>query len=199
MIRAFELAAEDTTYFVDQMSRGQKLAQTVSSQRINRLYTLLPDSLELDNIRDFEQGGKLLAPSRVGNAQQVPNTDEELAKIVVRTACATGFAVVILEDEIASRADFTNKKRGGVMFENGDVYHVIDGEESKSIDAFLNRLNWARSVATTRGFVAILDQPVVWSDGGEWTPGSLERIAAHTRFAFLSAYDGESYLIAELG
>jgi hypothetical protein len=198
MIRPFELGGEDTTYFVNEMWRGERLAHDVSSRQISRLYTLLPDNVEPNTIRDFGNGGKLQAPPRVGNIQEVPNSDQELARIVFQTASVSPFAVVILEDEIARRSDFANKKPDGLMFEGDDVYHVIDGEELRSIEGFLNRLSWAKSVATTRGFVAIFNEPITWSDGGEWAPGSLERITAHTQLAFLSAYDGESYLIAEL-
>jgi len=197
MINRFDLGKIGLDYFSEGMRSGLTLARAVSSRKIGRVYALLPSDTDPDALNDFSHGGKLQAPPRVGNMQQVPNTDAELAELVIRTVDSSQPGIVVLEDEIARPSDFATKDSGGLLFENDEVYHLLDGIQSRSKETFLDRLSWARSTATLRGFVATLDAPIPPARDGRWAPGELSKIASQTRLAFLSAYDGESYLIAE--
>jgi hypothetical protein len=197
MINRFELAEIGMDYFTERMRSGLALARAVSAQEIVRLYALLPSDTLADAVNDFEHGGKLQAPPRFGNMQRVPNTDAELADVVIGALTASQQALVILEDEISRPSDPYLKNIDGLLFENGDVYHVLDGIQAQSKEAFLSHLTSARSTPNFRGFVVNLETPFVPARDRQWAAGDLARLAKQTRLAFLSAYDGESFLVAE--
>jgi hypothetical protein len=208
-----ELGPRALDYLKRMLSAGKALSKhilTTSELGQGRIVTFLPSDITTEEANKFTTGGKLPAESpnqvtfRRGehaipfSASRVPNVDSWLIRTIKACLENEGDSLCLFENALAAAGDrWLDQSAIGTWICNRDVYHFVtqtDARDEKLLDA---TVRGAKSVyppligAVTR-YPSVAQLP---PHGGTVTDALLEDMATRSIKVFVSAYDGEGYLI----
>jgi hypothetical protein len=194
MMNQFELDDRCVDYFQTALGAGGLLAKHVSTRATRRLFALVPEMVPEEHIYDPARGGLGLY-SPAGHRAEM--ADRDLLHLVGEIK-ATKKEFVVFENDLARASEFRDRPTDHVVFNGDDVYHVLNVITlAGDPDAGLTQLRAAASASGLRGFVVRLRESMARGGGGHWSADDMQEMANSVRMAFISAYDGESYLVGE--
>ncbi len=167
---------------------------------------LLPEGVTLKEAYEFAKGGKMPEPPRSAwrygpNSviKPVANTAKEFAKGIDTFIGSSRWHVCIVEDLMSSRTDgWIKKTNSKVLFCGDQVFHWLSqfGGSGTAYDM-------AREALGHPPHVGILartpENSVILQASREVPESELREIAKNVMCLFMSAYDGESYVIWRKG
>ena len=195
-------------YLCDQLAAGKTLSSFLlqAVQRSNGELTYMsPRPLSPEEAVEFETGHTFDFSSpramKVGNisgiAYPTPNTEPELVDFVkARLVDADHFS--LLENSLAAPSDpWLERAKSRILVHGDEVYHLASNTERIHEDV-LNAVSEASNVLSLVGMVGrIPGGAASQSVAGRISLAALEIIGRSAECVFVSAYDGEGYVIWE--
>jgi hypothetical protein len=196
-------------YMRDQLAAGKTLSRLLLQYvqlRDGTFGCLTPAPLDPVQTIEFEMGHtldeqashRLMIGEIGGTASPKPRTDHLLAEFV-RTLLTDPHHVLFLQNSLAEATDpWLKGAKSRVLFYQNEVYHTLfdsDGMPTNIMNAIReaeNETNFSGAVALQPG-----DATRLTSRTESISLAELETLARSAECIFVSAYDGEGYLVWE--
>jgi len=201
--RGFALA-----YVEDQLASGKTLSSflLLAVQRQDgELSYLSPRPLSPTEAVQFETGHTFDYHSpvamKVGNmsgiAYPTPNTTQELGQFLQKELCEAD-RIALLENSLAASSDpWLERAKSRVLVHEDEVYHLALCTE-KTNDNIMSAIREANNALSTVGMVGRMPGAVAsLASAKHLSSAQLEMIGIHAECVFVSAFDGEGYIIWE--
>jgi hypothetical protein len=194
ILRIHELPKEAPEYFWRELSGGLTLAAAVAAQRrpVRRVYSLLPDAVPPDADRDdLRSGGKISASDSGGG----PTADEALTELLTQQLVGVSPLACVLEDAVSRPTDPHLASAGELIINGPEVYHLV--RPSASREQCEAALSLAKSASGLTGFLTKLPELASTESRHNVSADDVNAMGRSVRLAFVTIYDGETYMLVE--
>ena len=194
ILRVHELPKEAPEYFWRELNGGLTLAAAVAAQRrpVRSVYSLVPDAVPPDvDLDDFQSGGKVSASNSGGD----PTADEALTELLTRQLDAVSPLACVLEDSVSRPTDPHLANARELIINGHEVYHVV--RPSASREQSEAALSLAKSASGLTGFLTKLPELASTESRHHVSADDVNAMCRSVRLAFVTIYDGESYMLVE--
>lgn len=199
------IGSHAVSYLLKQLKAGKTFASFLPSAvdlYEGTISSLVPEGYSPAALSEFEAGhvASIAAPKTMtvgsisGTALPKPTADEELSRIIAGSLTAPN-SYCLLENSIAVSGDpWLLKAKSRIVLHGEEVYHLLTSTcESESA---LVAIREARRSPTLSGAVGhMLKRTNIVGKESVLATQELQSIAQGVQWIFVSAYDGEGYLI----
>jgi hypothetical protein len=202
-----ELGPEARRYIEERLVVGGTLSRLLLARlpASLRAITELPEGSALDRVSDLRSGGKTpsllsIKPADGPRMTRVESALQGLAARVARHLASNPGAFLVLENRLATRGDAWLERLAGPMKTySNEVYHLL-GQETGSATLVAEAFGAAFRPPGCTGALGVLssEESQALLQEGQLSTDDLRRIASATQALVVDAFDGESFVLAEL-